>query len=115
MKQHFGLSHLPCREATIIPCILLGIVIGGLTSCGSLPRRYVIQGSSGLNGSEKLDINSAGATELEAVPGIGKSLARRIVAHREKHGKFQQIEHLLMVRGISERKLKQISSALTAQ
>ena len=50
----------------------------------------------------RVEINTAPASELEQLPGIGK-LAERIVAYREEHGPFRRVEHLMMVRGISER------------
>ena len=113
MKQNFDLSHMLTRSG--FGFILIILLIGGLTSCGTTTRQYVIQRPLQTHTSQKLDINSAEVAELEAVPGIGKALAYRIVAHREKHGKFRLTEHLLMVHGISERKFKQISSALTAE
>ena len=35
-----------------------------------------------------ININTASANELEALPGIGKSMAERIVEHRAKFGLF---------------------------
>lgn len=49
----------------------------------------------------KLDLNTAGAAELESLPGIGPALARRIVEHREVYGPFTRIEELTAVSGIS--------------
>jgi competence protein ComEA len=50
-----------------------------------------------------LNINTATVRELDALPGIGPVLARRIVDFREKRGGFRRIEELLAVPGISER------------
>lgn len=47
-----------------------------------------------------LDINTASATELESLPGIGPVLAGRIVAHREANGPFARTDGLLAVDGI---------------
>jgi competence protein ComEA len=52
-----------------------------------------------------VDINTAGAVELEALPGIGPVLAGRIVAYREAHGPFGSLRELLRVSGIGEKKL----------
>ena len=117
MKQHLGLSQRrrtgEKRAVLFILPLILSIV--GLSSCGTRPRLHVLQSTSETQGSEKVDINSATVEELESIPGIGKSVAEKIVAHRETYGRFQRIEHLLMVRGISERKFKQISGRLIAQ
>ncbi len=55
-----------------------------------------------------VNINTATAAELEALPGIGPSLAGRIVAHREANGPFTTIEAILDVSGIGEAKLEAI-------
>ena len=47
-----------------------------------------------------LDLNRAGPAELDALPGIGPVLARRIVEHRSRNGAFRSIEELRAVRGI---------------
>ncbi len=53
--------------------------------------------------ASRININTASVKELEKLPGIGKGLAERIVEHREKNGPFRRPEHLIMVRGISDR------------
>ncbi len=47
-----------------------------------------------------VNINTAGATELERVPGIGPARAAAIVALRERAHHFTHAEDLLRVRGI---------------
>ena len=55
--------------------------------------------------SAKLDLNRATAAELEALPGIGPSLAARIIEQRRTAGGFRSVEDLLEVRGIGEKTL----------
>ena len=50
----------------------------------------------------KLDLNSATALELEALPGVGPVLAARIVADRDAHGPFRSVEEIMRVPGIKE-------------
>jgi len=50
-----------------------------------------------------VNINTASAAELERLPGVGPSLAGRIVEHRAKNGNFQKAEDLMLVRGIGEK------------
>lgn len=57
---------------------------------------------------EKININIATQTELETLPGIGPSLAYKIVDYREQNGKFKAIEDLKNVSGIGENKYNQI-------
>jgi competence protein ComEA len=53
-----------------------------------------------------LDVNNATVTELDTVPGIGPSLAEKIVQYRAKHGRFQKYEDLIKVYGIGNAKLE---------
>jgi competence protein ComEA len=55
-----------------------------------------------------VDINTASSAELEAVPGIGKSLAQRILTFREKNGAYGTIDDLLKVQGIGEKSLEKL-------
>jgi competence ComEA-like helix-hairpin-helix protein len=50
--------------------------------------------------SRALDINRADAADLQALPGIGPVLGRRIVAHREAHGPFRDPADLRHVSGL---------------
>ncbi len=53
-----------------------------------------------------LDINQATAKDLDAIPYIGPSLARRIIDYRQAYGAFQNLQKLVQVKGIGQRKLK---------
>lgn len=57
---------------------------------------------------EKVNINTAEQTELETLPGIGPSLAQRIIEYRETNGNFQKIEDLQNVKGIGNSKYSNI-------
>lgn len=54
----------------------------------------------------RVRLNSATATDLEAIAGVGPVLAERIVAYRERNGPFTEVEDLLDVAGIGESKLE---------
>ena len=53
-----------------------------------------------------LNLNTATVQQLEALPGVGPVLAKRIVEFRQKKGGFKRVEELLAVPGISEKKWK---------
>jgi competence protein ComEA len=61
-----------------------------------------------------LNVNRATAVDLEALPGIGPSLARRIVADREARGPFAGVEALDRVPGIGPALLARLGNLVTA-
>lgn len=60
-----------------------------------------------------INVNTATADELEALPGIGEVLAARIVQHRERNGPFTSVDALLEVSGIGEQRLADIRDLVT--
>ncbi|PNV79771.1 MAG: competence protein ComEA, partial [Dictyoglomus turgidum] len=63
--------------------------------------------------SDKVNINTASKEELESLPGIGPTLAQRIIEYREENGPFGSAEDLLNVKGIGEKKLERIRDQIT--
>ena len=59
--------------------------------------------------AEPVDVNAASAEELETLPGIGPSLAERIVTFRETNGPFGSTGDLLDVNGMNDRRLEEIA------
>ena len=59
-----------------------------------------------------LDLNRATAADLEALPGIGPELARRIIAYRTAHGPFKTIGDLEKVSGIGTQKIESVKPFL---
>jgi competence protein ComEA len=62
-----------------------------------------------------ININTASLAELEDLPGVGRGIAERIVAHREQYGPFRRVEHLMMVRGISDRKFRALRARIVVE
>jgi competence protein ComEA len=62
-----------------------------------------------------LNLNTATVKQLEALPGIGPSLAKRIIEFRVKKGGFKRVEELLAIPGISEKKWKSLRGYLTVE
>ena len=53
-------------------------------------------------------INTASQEEIAQLPGIGDTLAKRIVRYRRLHGRFSRPEDLLKVEGIGEKRLEEM-------
>jgi competence protein ComEA len=60
-----------------------------------------------------VDVNRAGLTELESLPGVGPAIAAAIVDDRERHGPFVSVDDLIRVRGIGPAKLEAIAPLVT--
>ncbi|MDX6266925.1 MAG: competence protein ComEA [Frankiales bacterium] len=57
-----------------------------------------------------LDLNTATAQDLDALPGIGPVLADRIVSWRTEHGRFGSVDQLREVSGIGESKYQSLKA-----
>ena len=60
-----------------------------------------------------VNINTAGLEELDTLPGIGESLARRIMEYREANGPFENVEEIMEVSGIGEAKFAEMKDRIT--
>ena len=64
---------------------------------------------------EMVNINKASQTELETLPGIGPSIALKIINYRNENGKFSNIEDLKKVSGIGENKYENIKALISVK
>jgi len=100
-------------------CIILCCAAAAASSaCVKLPRRAsagAAQTPARSEGSAHVSVNRASRGELEKLPGIGPALAARIDEHRERYGPFRRAEHLMLVRGISERRFRQLRPFIDAE
>ena len=60
-----------------------------------------------------VNINTADADTLAALPGIGQVLAKRILAYRQQNGSFRVVEVITNVEGIGEKKAEAILELIT--
>lgn len=63
-----------------------------------------------LQPGERIDVDTADATELTRLPRVGPALAQRIVAWRETHGRFGGLERLDSVPGIGPKLIEALRS-----
>lgn len=62
--------------------------------------------------NNQVNINTATQTELETLPGIGPSLALRIIEYRKENGKFNSIEDIKNVTGIGDKKYEDLKNLI---
>ncbi len=91
------------RSAQLAAAFLVGaaaalLVVHGLGHLrgAARPTRH----EPGSQPSYQIDLNQADRAELLQLPGVGESLAGRILDYREEHGGFRDVEELRRVQGI---------------
>ena len=82
--------------------------LAGILRDGDQVRVYRIDESSAL-----ININTADAWLLEALPGIGPSTAEAIIEHRTANGPFESINDLKEVKGIGASTLEKLAGKIT--
>ena len=113
-------SLLKRRARSFVLLFFAGMLLSTSLACVKLPRSMIqVSGQTAppaeQNTAALININTASPEELEKLPGIGRGLAARIVAHRREYGHFRRAEHLMMVRGISERRFLVVRASITAE
>lgn len=88
-------------------------------------KEYITTGSGNnvIDGKEnnsqggigKVNINEATQAELETLPGIGPSIASKIIEYRQQNGKFSKIEDLQNVKGIGDAKFADMKDYVTVK
>ena len=63
-----------------------------------------ISGLRSISLGAPVGLNSAGPSDLAALPGIGEELAGRIISYREENGGFTSVSELIEVKGIGDKK-----------
>ena len=75
----------------------------------------VIFGKEPGNTAARVNINTASAGELDALPGIGMATAKDIISFREKNGPFKTINDIMKVPGIKEGRFNTIKEFITVE
>ena len=99
-----GEQVLVPNEANADPARSDDITAGTLAGAGA--------GSVGTLTSGKVNINTASAAQLDALPGVGASTAEKIIADRDANGPFKVIEDLKRVSGIGDKKFAALSGVI---
>ena len=104
-----------------LACVLMCCAAAAASpACVKLPRRADapagnLASPAAPEPAPRVNLNRATPKELERLPGVGPALAERIVEHRQRYGPFRRAEHLLSVRGISERRFRELQSLVTVE
>ena len=110
MKKSLWL--LPGITAVFL-CILLGVFIGRNFVSNYIPLNSITdngttEGTETIRNEKGLDLNTATLQQLTLLPGIGETLAQRILDYRTEHNGFTTVEELKQVSGIGDKKYAEI-------
>ena len=61
----------------------------------------------------RVNINTATVAELQTLPGIGETIAERIIKYREEHGRFETADDIMNVQGIGEKTYEKLRELIT--
>lgn len=93
--------------------ILILIAFSLMSGCTS--RISYEQQTSAATTQNAININTATADEFEKLPFIGRKTAERIIQFREENGRFRRIEHLMQIRGVSEKRFIELQPFLKVE
>jgi competence protein ComEA len=111
-----GKSYYFCIYDFPIKLLLAAILCFSALNCVTKqPKQFLSTENQVLVSKSAVNINTASADELEKLPNIGAKTAREIVRHREKFGAFRKPEHLLLVRGISDSRFRQMRDLIKTE
>jgi competence protein ComEA len=102
----------PAGSAPVEPPTELPVETPARASAQAPTVQPPLSSAEGKSG-ERININTATAEALTALPGIGPSKARAIVDYRKEHGKFQNAADLLRVKGIGPKTYESLKERVT--
>ncbi len=93
-RRQYGFARLPL-------ILVLALSLGSAAFAKKKPPAHPI------------NLNTANATDLQQVPGIGPSTAQKILDTRKSYGAFRSVDDLLAIKGIGPKKLEKMRKYLT--
>ena len=98
-------------QAAVAVLVMVGLgatVTWWLSQGGPQGRLIELEEAEPRTASFQVDVNSADWPELAQLPGIGETLARRIVDSRQTDGPFLDHDDLKRIRGIGPKKVEEV-------
>ena len=92
------------RQIVIAAVLVFGLAAGSA-------RPVAGQAATGAT-STQVNLNTATASELERLPGVGPAMVARILEYRQKHGGFKKVEDLMNIQGIGEKRFLELRAQI---
>ncbi len=114
--QNFNLfiCNIYVFKIKLIRLTFLLVVAFVMLNCSQVKQSQQLNTEKQLSG-DVIDINLANFQQLESLPKIGKGMAKNIIEHREKYGKFRKVEHLILVKKMSDNKFREIQDLVKVE
>ena len=97
------------RTLIVLAVTALVLTTGGTTATYAAPQASKAVAAPAV----AINLNAATIADLEKLPGVGASMAARILEYRQKSGGFKKIEELMNVKGIGEKNFLKLRSLVT--
>jgi competence protein ComEA len=98
----------------LVGVVLIALALFATRAAAQDPERQSpAKAAAAATASSPVNLNTATASQLEALPGIGARTAALIVEYRQKNGGFKKIEDLMNVRGVGEKSFLKLKPLVT--
>ena len=94
-------------------CVLLVAVCLCAVSTDASAQSKASSGKAAAAPVSVVNLNTATASQIATLPGIGETAAQRIIEYREKNGGFKKVEELMNVKGIGEKSFLKLKPLVT--
>jgi competence protein ComEA len=102
------------RRLPLIVLLVLGLASLASAQTTATPKPQKAKASKTVAApAGPTNLNTATVAQLDALPGVGKSTAQRIVEYRQKNGSFKKIEELMNVKGVGEKSFLKLKPLIT--
>ena len=98
---------------TVMSLVTAALLVAAQPLTSSAQTKASGRTSSKAAPAAAVNINTAPASELQTLPGIGAKVAERIVEYRQKNGPFKKVEDLMNVRGVGEKNFLKLKGQIS--
>jgi competence protein ComEA len=103
------------EESIAVPFQMPSSDVAPLPSGSASPSNSAASSGNPPVDTSLINVNTASASELERLPGVGPAIAARILEFRESNGPFATLDDLARVQGISARMVEEFRALATVE